>query len=103
MGLLQVSFTNYILLHVLATKAYFPLSHRKITKKNRIKNLENLTEPWFKKKCCSILLGSEIKKKSIRRQRNQQQKVPNFPTHMCICRILFFFILKTIKKKDLIG
>lgn len=53
----------------------------------------------LKENVVAMLHGYEIKKKSIRCQRNQQLKVPNFPTHTCICCIRFFFILKTIKKK----
>lgn len=89
------------MLHVLATKAYFPLSHTKITKKNRIKNLEHITEPWFKKKCCSILHKPEIKKKYKMSKKSATKGAKFSDTHVHMLYTMLFFILKTIKK-DLI-
>lgn len=70
----------------------------KLQKKNRIKNLEHITEPWFKKNVVAFYINLKLKK-SIRCQRSQQQKVPNFLTHMCICCIRCFFYFKNNKKR----
>lgn len=79
------------------------ISHFLIEKlqKNRIKNLEHITEPWFKKKCCSILHKPEIKKKYKMSKKSATKGAKFSDTHVHMLYTMLFFILKTIKK-DLI-
>lgn len=60
---LSPNFKLYILLHVLATKAYFPLSHRKITKKIVLKFRAYNGTMVLKENVVAMLHGYEIKKK----------------------------------------